>query len=627
MEASAESLSVDPMANATDPSATVTDTLGYETNVTDPSATVTDMVGDETQSNNASPKATMRLTAQDAKTPEQKARYRLQEAQLSVPRHRDALRRAIAEGERQDLPDEELAGAIAMLKEEDAKYEAYAHVRSAMANEDLDDLRQAIQDGIRAGLGTEELGPAISMLSNDDFLLARIKKFNTTLEIQHGSPGARDRAKVADAARQKLNASQSLPDLRSTHTSESQPSPGKQAPKERFEEKAEEEDGRLGFTPAWASLPLLVKVVEPKTWASSKVIRVGPTGETVEVERVKVGDEIESVNGTRVCELDKASIMQSLKERPVSITFAREKDNTEVVINQIKEHMEKTYGKKALAPKKRIAGLAWNGRVTGMSLQEYRERKWSVDACYAKVERRGASFSMRTQLPSHLGKKTGHQDLFLDVLRSYNSTLTSVPSYSCALQHHPVNSHAVPGPGEYNINSCMDPNKHPSIPKHTGPRFGSEVLNPKDPTGPAPGDYDPGAIVHSSTIKKMPTPVIQGREAWRPRTEAPGPGVGEYKYEQAMRTGKLTPLQYSISRRNDPLPDGPCKFGCCKGLRAQDIGPGAPHYFRCIGCCDKDQKEQPVPGSIWHPTKLNYNPTKHKAPIWKFGSEPRGLRN
>merc|ERR1712070_674082 len=122
-------------------------------------------------------------------------------------------------------------------------------------------------------------------------------------------------------------------------------------------------------------------------------------------------------------------------------------------------------------------------------------------------------------------------------------------------------------------------------------------------------------IVHSSTIKKSRVVVIQGREAWRPRTEAPGPGVGEYKYEQANRNGKLTPLRFTIQGRNEPSPDGKSKR-----LTSIDPGPGPPHYFRSSGCAEKGDKKQPVPGSTWHLPQKNYNPTKLQAPIWKFGS-------
>lgn len=589
---SKQGLSIDPTATTV----AASDTLASESALLSPQASAP-----------LSPQTSLSrtLTAQSAKSPEAKARYRLQEAQLSVPRHRDALRRAIQEGERW-MPENELEGARVMLEEEDRKYEAYANVRSAMAGEDVEALRLSIQAGVEAGLGSEDLGPAMALLSNEDFLLARIKKLNTTLEIQHSSPTARDRSKVSNNAREKLNASQSLPNLRSQDTLELQSPSGKGPIMERFEWTATQEDGKLGFTPAWSSLPMIVKVVQTGTWAE----RVGVT----------VGDEVDSVNGIQISGLDKAAIMEAFKARPVSIAFLREKDNTEEILNQIKEHIERTHGKKALKPKKRIPGLAWDGRVTGMSLQEYRERKWSVDACYAKVERRGAIFSIRGALPSQLVKNTGHQDLVLDALRGYRATLPTVPSWSCAKHYHPVNSNASPGPGEYHVISCMDPNKHPSIPKHTGPRFGTEVLEPRDPPGPAPGDYDPNAIVHSSTIKKSRVVVIQGREAWRPRTEAPGPGVGEYKYEQANRNGKLTPLQFTIQGRNEPSPDG-------KGMVPACVSPGPPHYFRSSGCAEKGDKKQPVPGSTWHLPQQNYKPTKNQAPIWKFGSEPRGLRN
>merc|ERR1740130_315192 len=188
--------------------------------------------------------------------------------------------------------------------------------------------------------------------------------------------------------------------------------------------------------------------------------------------------------------------------------------------------------------KKRNPNAKWDGRVSSMSLQEYRERKWSVDACYAKVERRGPSYSMRKFTPSSFTKKNNNFQVG-DVFRGMNATMASSPSYSMGVQPFFPPRDTSQGPAEYAIQSTMDPSKHPTISKNTGARFGSEVLEPRDPAGPAPGDYDPNAIIHSSTLKKPPNFTIQGREAWAPKTTAPGPGVGEYPFEHCMRTGKL----------------------------------------------------------------------------------------
>jgi len=256
---------------------------------------------------------------------------------------------------------------------------------------------------------------------------------------------------------------------------------------------------------------------------------------------------------------------------------------------------------KRAPPKKRNPNAKWDGRVTGMSIQEYRERKWGVDACWNKVTRAGPSYTMRRPLPhfTELGKKnTGFA--VGDVCKALDATKPRPPAFTMGIQFCVPPKEESQGPAEYKVPSTMDPQKHPTIPKNCGARFGSEVLEPRDPTGPAPGDYDPGAIVHSSTLKRPPNFTIQGREAWMPRSVAPGPGIGEYKYEKANRLGKLTPLSYTIPSKGEPV-DPPL------GSRQYET-PGPAHY------------DCPGAGGDMHAHKS-------RAAIWKFGSESRGLRN
>jgi len=251
--------------------------------------------------------------------------------------------------------------------------------------------------------------------------------------------------------------------------------------------------------------------------------------------------------------------------------------------------------------KKRNPAAKFDGRVSNMSLQEYRERKWSVDACYAKMERRGPAFSMRRMVPrsDSLGKKNTN---FCngDPVGAFNSLLRHAPECTMAPKFFNPPKELSQGPAEYAIPSSMDPFPHPTIGKNNGARFGSEVLQPRDPTGPAPGDYDPDAIDKSSTLKKQPNFSIQGREAWRPPQAAPGPGVGEYKYETSTRVGKMTPLRYTMAGKTEPLARP-------LGARQYQL-PGPPHY---------------KPPDAWHKD----HPMKQAAPVWKFGSEARGLRS
>merc|ERR1711967_100162 len=117
--------------------------------------------------------------------------------------------------------------------------------------------------------------------------------------------------------------------------------------------------------------------------------------------------------------------------------------------------------------KKRSPAAKWDGRVAGVSLQEYRDRKWSVDACYAKIERRGPAFSIRRPLPSFLdlNKKTAAFATG-DVIRSLNSTLPSIPAFTMGMQSFQPPQDKSPGPSEYQVSSTMDPRRHPSIPKN-----------------------------------------------------------------------------------------------------------------------------------------------------------------
>jgi hypothetical protein len=242
------------------------------------------------------------------------------------------------------------------------------------------------------------------------------------------------------------------------------------------------------------------------------------------------------------------------------------------------------------ARKKRNPNAKWDGRLAGMSVKEYRERKWSVDACYAKVERRGPSFSFRPSLPSSFEKKNNNFQVG-DVFRSFNATLPAAPSCSMGVRVEINEKETSQGPAEYPFKSTMDPSTHPTAPKNRGARFGSEVLQPRDPPGPAPGNYEVDGITASSAIKTVPTFTIQGREAWRASTAPPGPDPGEYNFTGAMKHGNLTPIQWNM-------------MGKLRAPQPSQV-PG-PHYT--------------IPGLA---EKI---PVKNQAPLWKFGGEPRGLR-
>lgn len=308
--------------------------------------------------------------------------------------------------------------------------------------------------------------------------------------------------------------------------------------------------------------------------------------------------------------------------------------------------------------KKRNPAQKWDGRVQGMTLQEYRDRKWSVDACYAKIERRGPAFSIRRQLPSYLdlGKKPTNFCVG-DVVSALDKTLRSSASYSMGMNlGHMEPDHPGQGPAEYRIPSTMDPVPHPTCKgKNCGARFGAEVLQPRDPPGPAPGDYDPDAIDHSSTLKRQPKFTIQGRESWKPPTAPPGPGVGEYKIDKACpictgsgkspvplacpkcngkgkHEGKGCPRCKGRGRLDNLACDGCGGSGVLQGFRT---GKMTPIHYTIQGKGEppaeplgQRQYESPGPASYKGPGAGGADhPMRRKAPIWKFGTEARGLRN
>merc|ERR1719491_776204 len=186
-----------------------------------------------------------------------------------------------------------------------------------------------------------------------------------------------------------------------------------------------------------------------------------------------------------------------------------------------------------------------------------------------------------------------------DIHRSLSCTLPVAPSHSMGMQSFQPPLEKSPGPMEYKMKSTMDPNSHPTAPKHTGPRFGTEILLASDGTGlPGPGEYDVhNTFINSSAVKKRPNFTIQGREAWRPRTEAPGPGIGAYDYDQATRVGKITPIHWTAQGKTEPLakPRGERRY----------ISPGPAHYD-CPGAGSRNEKVN-----------------KEKEPQFKFGTESR----
>lgn len=259
-------------------------------------------------------------------------------------------------------------------------------------------------------------------------------------------------------------------------------------------------------------------------------------------------------------------------------------------------------------PKKTKPVLNWDGRVGNISLKEYRERKWSIDACYSRVQRVGPAYSLRPNVTFGRAKSNpvfcrGDPHKCMDMTKPHG------PSFSCGQATIADSLIRSPGPAAYMLKTTMDPNGHPTIRKNRGARFGTELLAATDEAGPGPGEYDDvKAFKRSAACKEMPAFTTQGREAWREKPVAPGPGVGDYPgLEHCTRVGKHTPITYTVQGKTEPIEPA-------RGAERISQQPGPAHYA--------------VPGAGVAGDKdaaKNQHCSKTRPPEWKQGRESRGL--
>lgn len=241
----------------------------------------------------------------------------------------------------------------------------------------------------------------------------------------------------------------------------------------------------------------------------------------------------------------------------------------------------------------------WNGRVTDLTMNEYRSMKWGLDAGYRAALREGPKWSMRGSLSKPLRSNSDGM-LDTDPSRAYDACYGTAPKFSIGKTLIGVKDPLADNPGpHYLVPSTMDPKGHPTIWKNAGGRFGCETLQVNDEDGPAPGQYNQEAFKQSGQIRRAPVYTCQGREAWREAVAAPTPVPGEYNVEKATRTGKITPYRFTVYPRLDPLEPA-------RGERAT-IKPGPGHY-KLPNLADR-----------------NAYPDKEQPARWKFGQEPRGL--
>lgn len=267
------------------------------------------------------------------------------------------------------------------------------------------------------------------------------------------------------------------------------------------------------------------------------------------------------------------------------------------------EVLERLNKLKRPAPKKK-PGTKAGTRITGISLEEYRSRKWGLDNAFNNTMRVGGKYSFRQMLPNPMMPSRHAPKNFQagDPHKASNAVKYKPPSYTIGLAGLFDHRDKSQGPATYKIKSTMDPSPHPTIHRALGARFGSATLLASDNgSTPAPGDYSHEAFVHSGTIVKKPTWVIEGREAWMPKSEAPSMGPGEYQVDGLMRNGPDRPFRWTMQGKTEPIepPRG--------AERLSDKPP--PWHYNPPGTMDCK----------------NQHCASYSPPNWGTSKEPRGL--
>mmetsp|Transcript_56276 Transcript_56276/g.131859 ORF Transcript_56276/g.131859 Transcript_56276/m.131859 type:complete len:428 (-) Transcript_56276:63-1346(-) len=249
--------------------------------------------------------------------------------------------------------------------------------------------------------------------------------------------------------------------------------------------------------------------------------------------------------------------------------------------------------------KPRKPGVRWNGRVNGLTLEEYREKKWGTQAGWAMVTRGGPKYSFRTQVREH----TRSSPVFCtgDPTAARMRLLRSTPSWSMNLSVSYKEHDKSPGPSEYMLKNTMGPERHPTIRKAYGATFGlpdpPKIMKPS----PGPGENHTYLMEKWSKYPNPPRILIQGRND-KIQVEPPGPGVGQYQLGNMTRVGKLAVLGCVT------IPEGGKAPGDTP-IRERGLSSPAPG-------------EYDVPG-----TKKcrNHYINQTKPPGWSLAKEPRGL--
>lgn len=246
---------------------------------------------------------------------------------------------------------------------------------------------------------------------------------------------------------------------------------------------------------------------------------------------------------------------------------------------------------------KRKPGARWDGRVSSLTLEEYRSLKWSKEASMRFSVKQGPSYTIRGLLPTRIRSMPNLQRL-TDVCKALDMVKPKAPTFTMGLSLIGGFEDQSPGPLQYKVPSTMDPKPHPTIRKSTGPRFGGEAPLCNDEERPGPGQYSTENYQATGRVKRCASYTIQGREAWFPSTAPPAPGVGEYKVAGLTNKGAVTSSKWTM---------------CTKGSSGDQMAsaavvfPGPAHYN--------------VPGA----GSRNKYVAAQRPVAWKWGTDERGL--
>lgn len=259
---------------------------------------------------------------------------------------------------------------------------------------------------------------------------------------------------------------------------------------------------------------------------------------------------------------------------------------------------------------RRKPGATWDGRVSNLSLKEYREKKWGVDAGFNRTNRIGQSYSMRPQVTfGSLLQRSSYlppdKTVFVgcDVHKSLEKVKYIGPSFSMGALPVGLGKDKSPGPAEYTLHTMLKTgiDNKPLVERTSNITKKKDIVAPPPAKSPGPGEYELDRYESSSVFKSLPKWTCSGREAWLPRTTAPGPSPGEYDISKALKNGKISPPTFTAQGKTEPIePPRGAERVCGTPAPWTYDPPGAPN---CI----------------------SPHCAKTRPPHWPMQKEPRGL--